>query len=70
MWHNLGCIIMKSFRSFDCLAYIGIVGHFAMDIIYTFISLVLLIPQHRGFDTSSYLHPYPINEGVKRGEGG
>ena len=27
-------------------------------------------PQHRGFDTSTYLHPYLINEGVKRGEGG
>lgn len=29
-----------------------------------------LIPQHRGFDTSTLLHPHPINEGVKRGEGG
>ena len=25
-------------------------------------ALVLLVPQHRGFDTSSYLHPHPINE--------
>ena len=31
---------------------------------------VLLVPQHRGFDTSTSLHPYPVNEGVKRGEGG
>ena len=30
--------------------------------------LTFIIPQHRGFDTSSYLHPHPINEGVKRGE--
>ena len=25
-------------------------------------------PQHRGFDTSTSLHPHPINEGVKGGE--
>ena len=31
---------------------------------------VFLVPQHRGFDTSSCLHPHPINERVKRGEGG
>ena len=31
---------------------------------------VFLVPQHRGFDTSTSLHPHPINEGVKRGEGG
>ena len=32
------------------------------------IAFVLLVPQHRGFDTSTSLHPHPINEGVKRGE--
>ena len=34
------------------------------------IAFVLLVPQHRGFDTNTSLHPHPINEGVKRGEGG
>ena len=29
------------------------------------ISFVLLVPQHRGFDTSTCLHPHPINEVVK-----
>ena len=38
--------------------------------IFLFITLIFLIPQHRGFDTKSCLHPHPINEGVKRGEGG
>ena len=34
------------------------------------VTFVFLVPQHRGFDTSTSLHPHPINEGVKRGEGG
>ena len=34
------------------------------------IAAILFVPQHRGFDTSTSLHPYPINERVKRGEGG
>ncbi len=37
---------------------------------FLWIAGIFLIPQHRGFDTSTYLHPHPINEGVKRGEGG
>jgi len=43
---------------------------FGVELMHQGIALVLFIPQHRGFDTSTLLHPHPINEGVKRGEGG
>ena len=32
------------------------------------VSIIFFLPQHRGFDTNTSLHPHPINEGVKGGE--